>query len=405
MLSTPLILKDKLENSASRNDLEGASADGQRATGPGQRPFFRGKIPALDGVRGLAVFMVLLSHFLLRDFWGSDKWYNLAQAGWLGVDLFFVLSGFLITGILLDSKDSPHYWSSFYKRRLLRIFPLYYFVVIVTWLTVIFIEKAPDRLQGYDSFAWFFGFAPNIAMALKNGWLYHSHVFNLNHLWSLAVEEQFYLLWPLTVRLLPVRWLAAWCVFLLAIATPLRFWVAGDAGVDSVASYVLPFTRMDGLAAGSFLAVFFRLDLHSFVPFDKWIARIVFAWTGWQIYQIFLHGTEMRLYNLSAIFFASLLYLALNTDRSALVRRFCENAFLRDLGKYSYGLYVFHHMFLYAWEKGFGDRLLAGGLHPALAQSIYIVLAFAGTYLLARLSWALIEKPFLRQKELWAKRE
>lgn len=366
--------------------------------------FFSGKIIALDGVRGLAVLLVLLSHFLLRDFWTDERTYFIAQAGWLGVDLFFVLSGFLITGILLDSRDSKNYWSSFYKRRVLRIFPLYFFVVTATWLTILFIEKAPERLQGYDSFAWYFTFTPNIAMALKNNWLYHSHIFDLNHLWSLAVEEQFYIFWPLIVRFVPVRWLAALCAGLVFFSTPLREWVAGEQGVNSVASYVLPFTRMDGLAAGSFLAVFFRLDLQSFIPFDKWIVRIVFCWTGSEIFQIFLRGTELRLYNLSALFFASLLYLSLNADQNALIRRCCENAFLRDLGKYSYGLYVFHQMFRFVWHEGFGNRLLHSGLPLWAGQAIYILLAFAGTYLLARLSWILIEKPFLSLKDVWAKR-
>jgi peptidoglycan/LPS O-acetylase OafA/YrhL len=371
---------------------------------PSSNDAFKGKILALDGVRGLAVLLVLLSHFLLIEFWTNEKIYVLAQAGWLGVDLFFVLSGFLITGILLDARNSDNYWSSFYKRRVLRIFPLYFFVVTVTWLTVIFIEKTPDRLQGYDSFAWFFTFTPNIAMALKNNWLSHSNVFNLNHLWSLAVEEQFYIFWPLIVRFMPVRWLAGLCLGLVVFSTPLRFLVAGEQGVNSVASYVLPFTRMDGLAAGSFLAVFFRLDLQSFIPFDKWIARILLCWTGWAIVQMFLHGTELRLYNLSALFFASLLYLSLNTDRNALIRRVCENAVLRDLGKYSYGLYVFHQMFIFEWENWFGKPLLHSGLHPAVGQTVYILLAFLGTYLLARLSWVLIEQPFLRLKDVWARR-
>lgn len=367
---------------------------------------FRGHIPALDGVRGIAVLMVLLSHFLLKDFWADEKCYTLAQAGWLGVDLFFVLSGFLITGILLGSKQSENYWSSFYKRRVLRIFPLYYFVVLVTWLTVIFIEKAPDRLQGYDSFVWFFTFTPNIAVSLKNEWLYHSHIFNLNHLWSLAVEEQFYLVWPFIVRFVPLRWLILLCAGLIVVATPLRFWVDDWAGEQfSKASYSLPFTRMDGLAAGSFLAVFFRLDLHSFIPFDKWLARIVLCWTSWEIFGIFLHGTEHRLWTLSALFFASLLYLSLNQNPRALVRRVCENGFLRHMGAYSYGLYVFHWMPQYAWEGWFAKPLLASGLHPAVGQTVYILLAFAGTYLLARLSWFLIEKPFSKLKNVWAARK
>ncbi|MCB9305741.1 MAG: acyltransferase [Lewinellaceae bacterium] len=363
------------------------------------------RIPALDGLRGIAIALVMLSHFLLRSFWTDKDWYTRVQGGWLGVDLFFVLSGFLITGILIDSKGRADYWSSFYKRRILRIFPLYYFSVIVVWLTVIFWEQAPGRLHGYDSFFWYFSFTPNIAMALKNNWLYHSHVFNLNHLWSLAVEEQFYLLWPLVVRWLPLRWLAAVCVALLCIATPARHWVDGLLGDPlSTASYVLPFCRMDGLAAGSFLAVFFRLDLQHFIPYDKWLARIALCWSGYEIAGIFVHGTEQRLFTLSALFFGAMLYLSLNTHPRALIRRICENRFLMHLGKYSYGLYVFHLMFEYAWLRWFGKALISSTLPPALGQTIYLLLAFAGTYALARLSWALIERPFLRMKKTWAAR-
>ncbi|HAD14895.1 MAG TPA: hypothetical protein DCF33_20900, partial [Saprospirales bacterium] len=125
---------------------------------------FRGHIPALDGVRGIAILTVLLSHFLTREYFSNERTFYIVQNGWMGVDLFFVLSGFLITGILLDSREKPNYWQKFYKNRALRILPLYYFVVLVTWLTILYVEKAPERLQGYDSFVWFFTFTPNIAM-------------------------------------------------------------------------------------------------------------------------------------------------------------------------------------------------------------------------------------------------
>jgi len=361
---------------------------------------FRGHIPALDGVRGIAILTVLLSHFLMREYFASERTFFIFQNGWMGVDLFFVLSGFLITGILLDSRERPGYFSGFYRRRLLRIFPLYYFAVLVTWLTVVFIEKAPERLQGYDSFAWFFTFTPNIAMGLKNDWLWHSQVFNLNHLWSLAMEEQFYLIWPLVVYYMPKRGLAILCLVLLAMGTGLRNMTDHVVGNElSVAAYTLPFCRMDGLAIGAFVAVALRLGWLQSLPYKFWIARILFCWTGWEILQIFLHGTEHRLYTLSPILFASILFLALNPDTRAATRRVCENAFLQHLGKYSYGLYVFHHMFEYAWKRGFGDWLLASGWPPVLAQTTYILLAFGGTYLLARASWALIERPFLRLKK------
>ena len=361
---------------------------------------FRGHIPALDGIRGIAILTVLLSHFLMREYFVIERTFFIMQNGWMGVDLFFVLSGFLITGILLDSRDRPSYFSAFYWRRLLRIFPLYYFAVLVTWLTIVFIEKAPERLQGYDAFVWYFTFTPNIAMGLKNDWLWHSQVFNLNHLWSLAVEEQFYILWPLVVRYMPTRGLAILCLILLAMGTGLRHMTDHIVGTElSVAAYTLPFCRMDGLALGAFVAVALRLGWLQALPYKFWIARLLFCWTGWETLQIFLNGTEHRLYTLSPILFACLLFLALNPNPRAVTRLVCENAFLRHLGKYSFGLYVFHHMFEYAWKDGFGNWLLKSGWHPVLAQTLYILLAFGGTYLLARASWALIERPFMRLKK------
>ena len=361
---------------------------------------FRGHIPALDGVRGIAIVLVLLSHFMLRDYFMNERHYFMTQFGWIGVDLFFVLSGFLITGILLDSRQNEHYWRNFYRRRVLRIFPLYYFVVIITWLTVLFIEKAPDRLQGYDSFGWFFTFTPNIAMGLKNNYLYHSHIFNLNHLWSLAIEEQFYLFWPLIVRYLPMRWLAILCLVLISMGTGLRHFTDHLVGMDlSISSYTFPFCRMDGLAAGSFLAAALRLGWLQNIPSKWWLARILFVSTGILIMGNFINGTKQTLYTLSALFFSALLFLTLNPDARAIARRVCENRFLRHLGKYSYGLYVFHHMFEYFWRNWFGKPLLESNLHPVIGQTLFILAAFGGTYILARISWILIEEPFLRLKK------
>jgi peptidoglycan/LPS O-acetylase OafA/YrhL len=359
-----------------------------------QRPVH---IPALDGVRGIAIVLVMLSHFLLVDWWTNLHLYTFIQGGWMGVDLFFVLSGFLITGILLDTKGRPNYWSGFYRRRLLRIFPLYYTVVIITWFATYFIEN--QRPAGYDSFGWFFGFAPNIAIGLKNDWSWHSHIFNLNHLWSLAVEEQFYIFWPLMVYLLPRRYLLGLCVLLVYFSTGLRHltdeWMQMSM---SRASYVLPYCRMDGLAAGSFLAIFLRLELNTFVPYDKWLARFLLVWMGYRIADALWFGNTQFLATMTALFFASFLYLALNTDPGAWVRRLCENRFLRHLGKFSYGLYIFHQMFEYFWHDLFRDPMLKMGLNPVLAQSLYILLAFGGTYVLARISWVVIEQPFLRLK-------
>jgi len=170
----------------------------------------------------------------------------------------------------------------------------------------------------------------------------------------------------------------------------------------SMASYVLPYCRMDALAAGAFLAVFFRLDWRRYIPFDRWIARAIFFWMGWDVAQSLIHNGDQNRGTLSAVFFGAFVYLALNRDPKGIVRRLCEQPFLMHLGVYSYGLYVFHQMFRFTWMALFGDWLLASGWPPLLAQTAYILLAFGGTYLLARLSWVLLEKPFLKLKDIWA---
>ncbi|MEO6758646.1 MAG: acyltransferase, partial [Saprospiraceae bacterium] len=364
---------------------------------------FPGKIPALDGVRGIAVLVVMFDHFLLRPLVPDTPAWKLIDSGWLGVDLFFVLSGYLITGILLDTKNRPRYWATFFSRRALRIFPLYYFAVLLVWLEVVFIEHGADRLHDYASMWWFVFFLPNIALALNGDWVYQSNYLGINHLWSVAVEEQFYLAWPLVVKLLPPRVLAVLCVALIHYSYPLRDMVDQQFRSDggwSMASYVLPYCRMDALAAGGFLAVFFRLGWHRLIPLDRWLARGLFGWMGWEIAQSLLHSGSQNRGTLSALFFAAFVYLALNQHPKALVRRFCELPFLMHLGVYSYGLYVFHQMFRYIWMALFGDRLMVAGWSPVVIQTLYMLLAFGGTYFLARLSWALLEKPFLKLKEL-----
>ena len=360
---------------------------------------FRGHIPALDGIRGLAILLVMISHFLIPELFRDNTHYRILQLGWLGVDLFFVLSGFLITGILSDTSEKAGYWKGFIRRRVLRIFPLYYFSVLVVWLTVMFAEKAPDRLQGYDSFVWFFGFAPNIAMALKDNWLYHSHVFSLNHLWSVAIEEQFYLLWPLIVYWLPRRALLIFCFTLVAFSTSIRLATDDYVGHEwSLAAYMLPWCRMDGLATGGFLAVLFRLGWQRYIPFSNWLMRIAVICAAILLVRQAMYGSEQTIATISAVGFGALLYLALNQHPQAFVRRVCEHAFLRHLGKYSYGLYVFHEMFKYAWMKGFGAWLLQSGWPAWLAQIVFIGLAGLGSYVLARVSWKWVEEPFLRWK-------
>jgi len=405
------------------------------------------RINALDGVRGIAAAVVVLSHFLVSTAIPDAPWWKVVKGGWLGVDLFFVLSGFLITGVLLDTRDGPHYLRSFYVRRVLRIFPLYYASVLLVWIVIVFVEHAGGRLSGYDAIGWSFAYANNIAIALKKTWQYQSDWLGLSHFWSLAVEEQFYLVWPFVI-LLPRRAVLATTALIVVMGPWTRAYVDSLFGPYSLASYVLTPCRMDALAAGALLAVIRRLPapaagprvkrvtigiaaaccgvgvwaladagarmhdlwidmlvlagLFVLVPYRDAIARLMAVFCGLMVVRILAYGGTQDQGTFTSLLFMSFVCLSLRDGPRAWVRRLCEWPILRHLGKYSYALYVFHHMMKPIWMWAFGDRLFRSALNPWLAQAAYVAAASAGTYALARLSWAVLEKPCLDLKDKWA---
>jgi len=172
-----------------------------------------GRVPALDGLRGIAILMVMLFHFVYLDPTRVLGPFGLIglylRYGYTGVNLFFVLSGFLISGILLDAKSEPHYFRNFYARRILRIFPLYYgylIVALVLGRAFSYYGSTTLRLEA-QSQVWLWTYTSNLCEA------FHQHYFDMfRHFWSLAVEEQFYLVWPVVILLAPRRRLTWICI-------------------------------------------------------------------------------------------------------------------------------------------------------------------------------------------------
>ncbi len=371
----------------------------------------RAHLPVLDGVRGLAILMVLLFHFVSvpPDGLIERAIFGVTNYGANGVELFFVLSGFLITGILYDSRNAPHYFRNFFMRRLLRIFPLYYGVLALLFLVAPLVPLLQGPTLDYltDRQAWAWLYAVNIYIAKDGEWSFSY----LNHFWSLCVEEHFYLFWPLVVFLLARRPRALIAVSLAASLGAMLARLTGSVlGLSWWTTYVLTPFRLDGLALGAFLAVTVRqpggLDhleraLPRVVAVVGALLAVTFLWTRLASHQ----GLELVLPVRAALILmllACLLVWAINApEKSAISRFFCSRPMI-FLGTYSYGLYVYHHFISYYLTSNHTDLELARwlGSHGA-AVAIQAVIGASVSLALAYLSYELFEKRFLALKRLF----
>ncbi len=374
---------------------------------PEGSPYAR-HLPALDGVRGFAVLGVACSHiFPATPHSAFEAFVHSAFAfGAAGVDLFFVLSGFLITGILYDSLPDPGFFRKFYARRVLRIFPLYYGVLAVYALAaLIFGLNFHHELL---SLALYLQNTNLIAQRLRD---YTGPTFlPLPHFWSLAVEEQFYLVWPITVFLLRTRRrLLTFCAAALLLCPLLRAFLFLH-GVDYSIVSINTLCRSDSLLAGGALALLFRSRLHDRVlRAAGWIflggAASVFLLSYLSDHGPLLNtanGYRVDLaYNFSAIAIASVGVIALSL-RSGLVARLCTLRPMRWLGKYSYGIYVLHLILFSYFEEPvrhfFSAHLTSNKGVDILATGVLIFfISTAAAYL----SYHLYEKHFLRLKRFF----
>jgi peptidoglycan/LPS O-acetylase OafA/YrhL len=370
-------------------------------------------IPALDGVRGLAILMVMLFHFVAQTAATNRFEAGLGRVfsyGVLGVDLFFLLSGFLITGILYDARGEPGYFRSFYIRRALRIFPLYYGVLAL----VFFVLPLVPALRGSEIAGlgerqvWAWLYAVNVYLAVQGDWAYSY----MGHFWSLAVEEHFYLVWPVLVWWLAdrPRMLMGATLAIAAASFAVRT-AATLGGVGPVATTVLTPFQLDALCLGGFFAVYLRQP-----GGEAAVRRAVLPLTvlagGALVVQFGLrrYGDGDGLASLRTVLFrvllAALLLHAVFAPAASAAGRVLRSGVLTLLGRYSYGLYVFHHFLSYYFVRHGTEFTLARavGSHTA-AVALQALGGIAASMAIAWLSYELFERHFLQLKRFWPSRK
>lgn len=365
-------------------------------------PFF----PALDGVRTLAIFLVFGVHFIPR----------LVPFGWMGVQLFFVLSGFLITGILFDTSRDKHRYRNFYARRALRIFPLYYgFLLLLAVITLLThghpVEKFWLWFCYLQNFFWILtpsnagdGFVTGAGYAFAG----------VGHLWSLALEEQFYLMWPVLVFWVrDRRRLMQLCLVLIVLRIALAaFWqvhLSPDILNEALTYRMLP-TQADAFLLGGLLALWWRGNPTARV---ERAAGLISA-TAVLCYALLLAALHrypgliggQNIFDYRSAFqavaglplcnLASALFLLGVLVPGTWAFRLCNKAALRSLGRVSYGLYVFHlPVFLITEQAPLNFFTYLPHGFKSAGHCLEAVLL---TTLLAYASYFFYERPFLLLK-------
>jgi peptidoglycan/LPS O-acetylase OafA/YrhL len=338
------------------------------------------RIDQLDAVRGLAVLFVLVHN---TDIYPSLHLGLIQKNGWMGVDLFFVLSGFLITGTLVKAKNQTGYFKNFYLRRCLRIWPLYYSVLLFAFVILPLLRPAEViDIFGPRSGPWWSYpvFLQNYLVRVPTG---ATGVLSVT--WSLGVEEQFYLVWPLVVRLCNEGQLRKIAIGVICISPAFRYF----AFLHGINIYSNPFCRLDGLMAGSLLAILVRA--RDFVPPRfltlAWITLVVMVPLA-----VLIDTLNARWLTFSAVVLASsaLVYLAL-FSRQKLLQALLRNRILVYTGTISYGIYLL--------EKIPVDG--AKAFHLEIFPLLAFPAAVVATYAMAALSWRFLERPFLRLKRFY----
>jgi peptidoglycan/LPS O-acetylase OafA/YrhL len=367
------------------------------------------RIPELDGLRGLAILLVLVFHYTAQE--GvlavgtlASHVQRLTIMGWTGVDLFFVLSGFLIGGILMDVRSSPSYFKTFYYRRFFRIVPIYYLWIILYVALILIAGHAITRLSNS-------GIRPPLDFGIFSYFLFLQNVFPVmfsglagawfGHLWSLAVEEQFYFVAPLVVRFTAERYLK-WILVVVILCVPLlRLFLSRVLNVQALQITGLMFCRADALAIGMLAATLTR-GVNPVLSVAQNTRTLYFVLSVLSIGVLALWAASPQSTTLAmqsfgftwmALFYVVILLLAVGYQKGWIAGIF-RARWLRELGIVSYCIYIIHivvNVVLHALLLHKGPRISTGK-----GVMVTVIAGFA-TYLVAKISWLLFEGPLQRR--------
>ncbi|SEP31494.1 Peptidoglycan/LPS O-acetylase OafA/YrhL, contains acyltransferase and SGNH-hydrolase domains [Niastella yeongjuensis] len=345
-------------------------------------------IPALDGLRGVAILLVISYHYFV-------KYTNWVQPGWSGVDLFFVLSGYLITKRLIENNDHPNRYVLFYRNRALRILPLYYLVLILFYAGI-YIIVSPQNIHRFD---FYLNNKARYLLFLQNWLFLHTRPpeGHLIHLWSLAIEEQFYLVWPLFLyafyknkHFKNILW--GIIIFVLVFRNILYYFN------NQPIYYFHTLCRIDPLACGAL--IYFVSPDKKQAAIIKWlgiagalviIAGILVIKTPWPTSAF---NTTIG-YSAFAFLFASVLYNTIHNPGS--LTAVLKNPALRFIGKISFGLYIFHLLVLDSCLQGI-STILQQLFHAPVVKYLPEIICLLISFILSIISYFFYESYFLKLK-------
>lgn len=367
------------------------------------------RIKELDGLRGVAVVLVMALHIFKRAAYFTEHPVLLAftkftTVGWVGVDIFFTLSGFLITSILLKSKTEEHYFKNFYVRRALRIFPLYYVAIV---FVLLFAPKVEPEFMAQLKTALpiMLLYQQNWALLFKN---FHITQY-LGITWSLAIEEQFYFLWPFIVYKLNREQLVKASVWYIAVSMIVRilgtlFWP--NLSQASTFFYYTSFARFEEMLFGGLLAVFLTYEgsqekvrryAHPlfFVSFAIFIALHLLSLPGSPHPEHSSVPLMLGGYTTAALFTLGLIGVFVTHPPETILRRIFHNPVLTFLGKYSYSIYLFHMTATLILL----DVFWHSGMRGWKPYVLFPITTYIASVLIALLTWNLLEKHMLNLKK------